>query len=121
MVARTGLNVTLHLLCLSVMCYYHPVTRLLSGISFAIFILLRKVQLKFFPTVKIFIRHGFLHTVLHFTIANDTSENSLHQLQLMCNQHFTICQHINIPVITAERVKNLYTHTHIYIYIYIYI
>jgi len=48
--------------------------------------------------------YGFLHTLLHFTIENDTSENSLHQLQFMCNQHLTICQHINIPVIAAERV-----------------
>lgn len=52
--------------------------------------------------------YGFLDTVLHFTIENDTSKNSLHQLQLMCNQHFTICQHINIPVITVERVKISY-------------
>jgi hypothetical protein len=49
--------------------------------------------------------YGFLHTVLHFIIENDTSENSMHKLLLMYNQHFTICQHINIPVITAERVK----------------
>jgi len=49
--------------------------------------------------------YGFLHTVLHFVIENDTAENSLHQLQLICNQHFTICQHRNIPVITVKRVK----------------
>ena len=79
--------------------------RLFSGISFTIFILLRTVQLKFFHTVEMFIMYGFLHTVLYFTIENDTSEKSLHQLQLMCNEYFTICQHINIPVITVERVK----------------
>jgi hypothetical protein len=105
MVARTGLYVILHLLCLSVICYFHPVMRYYVEFPLLFLFLLRTVQLKFFSTVKVFIMHGFLHTVLRFTAENGTSEHSLHQLQIMYNQHFTIFQCINISVINAERVK----------------
>jgi len=49
-------------------------------------------------------------STLYYILQLKMFENSLHQLLLTCNLHFTICQHINIPVITAERVKNSYVY-----------